>query len=119
MTGHLSTGHLSEDEALAAVPGLTRARLTAFVEAEIVRPVREGTGAAARCCFRRIDIARMQLLCELADDLALDEASLGVVMTLLDQLHTVRRELHAVLRAVEAEPPEVRARIAAALIGPR
>ena len=38
---------------------------------------------------------------------------MSVVLSLLDQLYTTRRSLRALLSAVEAQPEDVRARIAA------
>lgn len=113
------TDHLSEDEAIAAIPGLTRTRLVAFIEAEVVIPLRADTGIGKAHVFRQVDIARMHLLCELLDDLDLDETALGVVISLVDQLHAARRDLLSIARALEAEPPDVRARIGSALLGSR
>ncbi len=107
------TDRMSEDDVIAAIPGLTHTRLIAFIEAEVVIPIRLETGHV----FRQIDIARLELLCNLADDLDLDESALAVVMSLIDQLHTARQDLHALARALQEEPPEVRARIGAALLG--
>ena len=103
---------LSETEVIAAIPGLTQTRLVAFIAAEVIIPLRTETGPA----FRHIDIARMQLLCELTDDLDLDEAALGVIISLIDQLHTARADLRALARALAAESAEVRARVGAALL---
>ncbi len=101
------TDRYSEDEALAAVARLTRARLSSFVGARIVTPLHGPAGPQ----FRRIDLARMELLCELSDEFDLEVDALGIVISLLDQLHSVRGELRAVLEAVEAEPSETRVRI--------
>lgn len=111
------TDHLTEDEVLAAIPGLTRTRLVAFIETDLVIPMRQEHEGAWALIFRQVDCARLQLLCELADDLELDEVALGVVITLIDQLHVTRQELLAITRAVEAESPEVRARIGSAILG--
>ena len=105
------TDRFSEEEAIAAIPGLTRGRLIAFVEAAVVMPQQADTGLV----FRRVDIARLALLCDLSDDLALDEEALALVISLIDQLHDVRQNLHAVMRAVSAEPAEVRTRIGTSL----
>jgi len=113
------TDHLTEDDVIAAIPGLTRTRLVAFIETEVVIPLRREAGAGPALVFRRIDLARLQLLCDLADDLELDEAALGVVVTLIDQLHAARQDLLAIARAVAAEPPDVRARIGSAVLGSR
>lgn len=101
----------SEADVLLAVPRLTRTRLTAFIEAEVVVPLQAEAGQV----FRQIDIVRMELLCELSDEFDLEADALGVVISLIDQLHAARRDLRAIARAVAAEPPEVRARIGAAL----
>jgi len=105
------TDRYSEDEAIAAVARLTRTQLIAFVEAEIVSPHRAETGLI----FRQIDLARMELLCELSEQFDLGEDALGIVISLIDQLHGVRGELHAIAKAIEGEPQEVRQRISAAL----
>lgn len=113
------THHLTEDEVIAAIPGLTRTRLLTFIKTEVVIPLRLDQAGDPSPVFRQVDIARLQLLCELADDLEMDEAALGVVITLIDQLHAARNDLRAIARAVQAEPPDVRARIGAALVGTR
>ena len=101
----------TEVQTLAAIPGLTRLRLTAFVQARIVMPLHAETGPV----FRQADLARIELLCELAEEFGLDEDGLGLVMSLLDQLHAARRDLRAIAAAVAEEAPEVRARIGAVL----
>lgn len=113
------TDHLTEDDVIAAIPGLTRTRLVALIETEVVIPLCREAGAGPALVFRRVDLARLQLLCDLADDLELDEAALGVVVTLIDQHHAARQDLLAIARAVAAEPPDVRSRIGSALLGSR
>lgn len=110
------TDHLTEDEIFDSVPGLTRARLVTFIETELVMPLRREQQGTSVHLFRQVDCARVRLLCELADDLELDEAALGVVIALIDQLHTARQDLLAISRAVQAESPDVRARIGAAIL---
>lgn len=101
----------TEDEAIAAVARLTRPVLARFLEAEIVVPV-QGEGGVH---FRQIDIQRMELLCELREQFEMDEEALGIIISLIDQLHDVRADRRCLLRAVEAESEEVRQRIAEAL----
>jgi chaperone modulatory protein CbpM len=113
------TDYLTEDEVFTAIPGLSRTRLVTFIETEMVIPLHRKGGASPARVFRRVDVARIQLLCDLADDLELDETALGVVAALIDQLHAARQELLAIARAVAAEPPDVRARIGAAVLGAR
>ena len=101
------TDYLSEEQAIASVARLTRIQLVSFVKAEIIVPVMTEDGPV----YSKIDIMRMELLCELSEQFDLQEDALGVVISLVDQLHGVRAELRSVLEAVETEKPEVRHRI--------
>jgi chaperone modulatory protein CbpM len=105
------SGTYTEAEAVAAVERLTVIQLRSFVEAEIVTPTRTETGIV----FRDVDLVRMELLCELSEDFDLHLDALGVIISLIDQLHGVRGSLRAVLDAVEREPEEVRQRIESAI----
>jgi len=101
----------TEAQTLILVTRLTRSRLAEFVAAEAVMPVRTPTGPA----FRPADIARLDLLCDLAEHFGMHEEALAVAATLVDRLHAARRDLRALCRVIEAEPPEVRTRIGLAL----
>jgi chaperone modulatory protein CbpM len=101
----------SEEEVVETVHGLTRARLTAFVQAEIVWPVHGERGPV----YRQMDVARLQLLRDLSDQFEMSDDALAVVMTLIDQLHEVRSDLRSVLRAITDEPVEVRERLGRAV----
>lgn len=113
------TEHLTEEEILAAIPSLTRIRLAGFIETQIILPLSEDSFSGAPPVFRQIDLARLRLLCELANDLDFDEVGLGIIITLIDQLHATRTELLAIMHALQSEPRDVRARIGAALLKAR
>lgn len=104
----------SEDEVVATVTRLTRRQLVRYVEVEFVKPQLAEHGYV----FRRIDIARLELLCDLTEDLELDETALGVVISLIDQLHAVRQDMQTFARAIEALPADLRARVEAELKAP-
>jgi chaperone modulatory protein CbpM len=97
----------SEEDVVSTVARLTRKQLIAFVEAEIIVPLHSDTGPV----YRHFDIARIELLCELSDQFDLQDDALGMVISLVDQLHGVRAELRSVLEAVEREKADVRRRI--------
>ncbi|MBN2907395.1 MAG: hypothetical protein JXJ18_11855 [Rhodobacteraceae bacterium] len=101
----------SEDDVIATVTRLTRSQLVRFVEVEFVKPQQAKDGYV----FRRIDIARLELLCDLSQDLDLDETALGVVISLIDQLHAARQDVLKMARAIDSLPADLRARIGAAL----
>jgi chaperone modulatory protein CbpM len=104
------TERFSEDDVIIAVTRLTRRQLSRFVECELVRPERSESGDI----YRRVDIARLELLCELSQDLDLDETALGIVILLIDQLHAARQDLAIMARAIDTLPTDLQARIIAA-----
>lgn len=106
------TRQYSEDEAIAAVATLTRTQLIGFVEAQIIVPLHTETGPV----FRRVDLVRMELLCELCESFSLNEDALSIIISLIDQLHGSRNELNTILKAIEAEPADVRERLGQALL---
>lgn len=107
------TDTFTEGETLAIVARLTRARLAAFLDAELVLPVPGADGWT----FHRIDLARLELLCDLSDSFDLDADALGVVISLIDQLHAARHGLRAMAEALDAEPEEMRERVGLRVIG--
>lgn len=97
----------TEAEVVARVEGLTVTRLRAFVAAECVAP-QERDGRPA---YSEADLARLHLVHELFEGFDLDPDAVGLVMSLLDQVHGLRRELRTLAAAVDAEPHDVRDRI--------
>lgn len=104
---------LTEEETLAAVGRLDRAQLSRFVRTEVIRPA----DAGGRVVYRRVDIARLELLCDLCEDFELNDDALGIVMGLVDQLHGTRSDLVALMRALGEEAEEVRVRVTARIRG--
>ena len=105
--------YVTQLQAIAVVPGLSLPRLAAFLEADLVSLTTSATGPV----FRVVDLARLELLCELADHFDMDADALGVVIGLIDQLHDTRRHLRAMAQAMSAEPLEFRHRIGARFVG--
>ncbi len=102
---------VGEREVVAEIRGLTVRRLRAWVRRGWVRPaVRD-----REYRFDELDLARLRLLCELREDLGVGEEAVPVILSLLDQVYGLRRELRRLARAIEAEPAEVRARVLARL----
>jgi chaperone modulatory protein CbpM len=50
--------------------------------------------------FSEVDVARANLIRDLKADLNVNDAGVGVILNLLDQMHGLRRALAGVLRAV-------------------
>ncbi len=55
---------------------------------------------------------RVRLISELHFDLDIEEDTMAMVLSLLDQLYAVRRSFSAVMSAVAAQPDDVRSSIA-------
>jgi chaperone modulatory protein CbpM len=85
--------------------------LTAWIERGWVRP--EQTDAEP--VFHDIDIARIRLIHDLRTMMRIEDETIPLVLSLLDQVYDLRAGLRAVLHAVEAQPEQVRAAILAAM----
>ena len=98
---------LTETEIVARVETLSIERLQSWVALGLVRPATQDTQPV----FAEIDIARVELLCSLENELEIDAETLPVVLSLLDQIHGLRRELRDLTAAIDAQPETVRAEI--------
>ena len=100
---------IGERELLELVGRLEVEALRRWIDIGWVLPQQDGDSLG----FDESDVVRVRLICELHYDLRIEEDSMSVVLSLMDQLYAVRRSLRALLSAVEAQPEEVRARIVA------
>jgi chaperone modulatory protein CbpM len=96
---------------LHLLPNVQETELLSWVERGWVRADEEGNALS----FTEIDVARVRLVHELREDLALSEDALPVVLSLIDQVYELRACLKAVRRAVEQQPDEVRLPLLSAL----
>lgn len=100
---------IGERELFAMIGRLEAEALREWVELGLVQGA---PGEAARE-FDEADVARVRLICELRYELDVEEESLPVVLSLMDQIYDLRRSVKALAAAIGDEPDEVRARIAA------
>lgn len=87
--------------------------LLRWVAAELVTPAREGEALL----FSDRDCARVRLICALRFDMEVEEPSLPIVLSLLDQLYETRARLTRLAVAVQRQDAAVRAAIVAAASG--
>ena len=92
---------IKEADVLTQVEGLTTTRLQVCVEQSWVKPARTDNGLS----FDHLDVARLRLICELTENLAINDEALPVVLSLIDQTNSLQRRLH-VLAEVLAEQEE-------------
>jgi chaperone modulatory protein CbpM len=98
---------------VALFPDLRETELLSWVERGWVRP--EGT--EPDWVFQEIDIARVRLIRDFRHTMAVSEETMPLVLSLLDQVYTLRGQMRAIARAVEGQPEPVRAAILSALRG--
>ena len=99
------------DELLRVHGRLTSVHVERWVARGLLRP----TGTAEAWSFEQVDVARARLLAELADELGFDEEAVETVVDLVDQVHTLRRQLDLLGRAIAEQPAATREAIAGAL----
>ena len=97
----------SEKEVVATVESVTLRRLRLWVRRGWVSPV-TGKGGAQ---FDELDLARVRLLCELKDEMKVNDEAMPVVLSLLDQLYGLRREMKALAQAIDRQPEGVRRKV--------
>lgn len=100
------------EEIVTTVADLDATELTAWIDSGWVRP--EGAGADMR--FDDADVARVRLIAECRFELDIDVDAMPVVLSLLDQVHGLRRELASLTAAVALQPDDIRREILDAVI---
>ncbi len=101
---------ISERELCAMIAQLEAHILRQWVEAGLVRGVVAGNAVH----FEESDVARVRLICELHFELAIEQETLPLVVSLMDQIYDLRRSARAVASALADEFDEVRGRVAIA-----
>ena len=96
---------------VALFSDLGEPELAAWVERGWIRPEPADTGPI----FHDIDIARVRLILDLRTAMRIDDETIPMVLSLLDQVYELRAGLRAVLRAVEAQPEPVKQAILTAI----
>ena len=99
------------EELLDRIVGLDRRELAHWVENRWVLPERRGE----TWLFHEVDVARVELILEIRQEFAIDDEALPLVLSLLDQVYGLRRQLRRLCDALAAQPPEVQATIKRAL----
>ena len=97
------------DDILDDLQPLDRAELTMWIERRWVLPSRRD--GVYR--FSAADVARVRLVHDIRYALDIDIETVPVLLSLLDRYYGARRQLRTVLKAIDAEPGDVRARIMA------
>lgn len=101
---------LSERQVVETIGAVSVTELRIWVSEGWIRP-RAGAGGRE---FDEIDVARIRLVCELRETLGLEEETVPLVLSLIDQLHGLRGELKTLADAIDEQPEDIRNRLLAA-----
>lgn len=99
------------DDLLIRFAGLERAELARWVENRWVLPDEAG----GRWAFHEVDIARVELILHVRRDFSVGDDAMELMLGLLDQIYSLRRQMARLVDALAKQPPEVQAAIKRAL----
>ena len=94
---------------------IDRVTLEDYIARQWLRPIPAETGWH----FEDIDIARLELVCHLTQDIDINDEGMDVVLSLLDQLYGMRAHMRKLTHAIAQQPPEVQAEIMMLVKPPR
>lgn len=99
------------EELIETAAALDMDTLLRWVAAELVSPTRQGD----ELLFSDRECARVRLICSLRWEMEVEEASLPIILSLLDQLYETRARMARLAAAIQRQDEAVRAAIAAAV----
>lgn len=102
---------LTTVEVCRVVHGVTVEQLERWTARAWIAPARRGN----EYLFAEIDVARVRLIRELSEDLAIDEEAMPTLLSLVDQVYGLRSSLRRLCDAIAEEPEPVRTRILASI----
>lgn len=97
---------------LQLFPDLEAVELEGWIEQRWVQPEAVGNDG---WIFHDIDVARVHLIYDLRRAFETPEATVALVLSLIDQVYELRRALRLVDRALVDQPPAVREAVLTAL----
>jgi len=85
------------------VHGVSEHELRQWVEAEWIAPV----AAEEDYLFSEMEVARIRLIRDMRRDMNVEEETLPIILSLLDQVYDLRHRLRCVTAAVHEQPQDV------------
>jgi len=98
---------LSDIEVVETVGAITVTELRVWVREGWITPQVEDSQPV----FDKIDVARIRLVCQLRDELDVGDDAVPVILSLMDQLYGLRRELKWLAHAIGEQPDTVREQV--------
>ena len=115
---------IGADELVRRFAELDRAELARWIERRWIvpepRPVADSVEDSAESgaetwLFHEVDIARVELILDIRREFTVDEETLSLVLGMLDQIYSLRRQIRRLCGAIESQPSEIREAIRRAL----
>jgi chaperone modulatory protein CbpM len=103
------------DELTRRFAELDSAEFGRWVENRWILPEGEGGPGGDGWLFHEVDVARVELILDMRREFAVDDEAMSLVLSLLDQVYSLRRQMRRLCDAVEAQPPEAQEAIRNAL----
>ena len=103
------------DELVRRFAELERGELVRWVENRWILPEEASGEEGERWVFHEVDVARVELILDIRREFAVDDEAMSLVLGLLDQVYSLRRQMRRLCDALEQQPPEVRDAIRRAL----
>lgn len=103
------------DELMRRFAELNAAELSRWVENRWVVPETAREEGGERWVFHEVDVARVELILDIRREFAVDDEALSLVLGLLDQVYSLRRQMRRLCDALEQQPPDIRDAIRRAL----
>ena len=105
---------IGSDELILRCGSLERTELIRWIENRWVIPDEQGGG----WMFHEVDVARIELILDIRSQFAVTDEVMPLVLQLLDQVYSLRRQMRRLTDALEAQPVEIRDAIRRALPPP-
>ena len=104
-------------EVVVMVGRIDRVELSRWIDLGLVMPAQENDKEPV---FSEADIARIQMICDVRHDLLVEEETIPLVLSLLDQIYALRYQRNTLTDAIRRQPEEVRTAILGQLreVGP-
>jgi chaperone modulatory protein CbpM len=103
------------DELTRRFAELDSAEFERWVENRWILPEDAGGPGGERWLFHEVDVARVELILDIRREFAVDDEAMSLVLSLLDQVYSLRRQMRRLCDALESQPPEVQNAIRQAL----
>jgi chaperone modulatory protein CbpM len=106
---------IGADELVRRFAELDRAELARWIERRWIVPEARHEADREIWLFHEVDVARVKLILDIRREFTGDEETLSLVLGLLDQVYSLRRQMRRLCDAIESQPNEIRDAIRGAL----